>query len=126
MLPLPPVSRDRNAALFKRTAGIILMNCPKCQDEAYLADEDLVKVTESCSPVLIVIKQTYVCRSCGDRFSRIVTEEAESRKKDKQAEEKPAAPDVRKISLSDGMTFRQPFQDDEDGGPEDEKVQILD
>jgi hypothetical protein len=112
--------------LFKRPGGIFLMNCPKCQGSAYLADEDLVKVTESAAPVFVIIKQTYVCRSCGDRFSRIVTEEAEGRKKDKPAEAKPATPDVQRISLSDGMTFRQPFQDDEDGEPEDEKVQILD
>ena len=58
------------------------MSCPKCQGGAYLADEDLVKVVENTTPMKVLIKQTFVCRSCADRFSRIVSDDMESRKTD--------------------------------------------
>ena len=57
------------------------MNCPKCQGGAYLADEDLVKVVESSTPMKLLIKQTFVCRACADRFSRIISDDADSRKR---------------------------------------------
>ncbi len=58
------------------------MNCPKCQGGAYLADEDLVKVMETSAPMKLVIRQTFVCRACAERFSRIVWDDFDSRKKD--------------------------------------------
>ncbi|UCD02891.1 MAG: hypothetical protein JSV63_03870 [Candidatus Aenigmatarchaeota archaeon] len=58
------------------------MSCPKCQGGSYLADEDLVKVVETTTPMKVLIKQTFVCRSCADRFSRIVSDDMEARKKD--------------------------------------------
>ncbi len=58
------------------------MGCPKCQGGAYLADEDLVKVMETSTPMKLVIKQTFVCRACAERFSRIVWDDFDSRKKD--------------------------------------------
>jgi hypothetical protein len=56
------------------------MNCPKCQGGTYLADEDLVKASESSSPPWVLIKQTFVCRACADRFSRIVSDDVASRR----------------------------------------------
>jgi hypothetical protein len=58
------------------------MNCPKCQGGAYLADEDLVKVIETSTPMKLLIKQTFACRACAERFSRIVWDDFDSRKKD--------------------------------------------
>jgi hypothetical protein len=57
------------------------MNCPKCQGGTYLADEDLVKVIENTTPMKLMIKQTFTCRACAERFSRIVVDDADSRKK---------------------------------------------
>ncbi len=57
------------------------MNCPKCQGGAFLADEDLVKVMETSTPMKLLIKQTFTCRACAERFSRIVWDDMESRKK---------------------------------------------
>ena len=57
------------------------MNCPKCQGGAFLADEDLVKVMETSAPMKLLIKQTFTCRACAERFSRIVWDDMDSRKK---------------------------------------------
>ncbi len=58
------------------------MNCPKCQGGSYLADEDVSKILENTTPMKILIKQTFVCRACGDRFSRIVVDDVDGLKKD--------------------------------------------
>ena len=57
------------------------MNCPKCDGGAFLADEDLVKVMENTQPLKLLIKQTFTCRACTERFSRIVWDDFESRKR---------------------------------------------
>lgn len=57
------------------------MNCPKCAGGAFLADEELVKVMETTQPMRLLIKQTFVCRACAERFSRIVWDDMDSRKK---------------------------------------------
>ncbi|MCD6495915.1 MAG: hypothetical protein J7K54_01455 [Candidatus Aenigmarchaeota archaeon] len=56
------------------------MNCPKCQGGAYLSEEDVVTVIEKTDPIRLLIKQTFVCRACSERFSRIVADDIESRK----------------------------------------------
>ena len=58
-----------------------MSNCPKCQGGAYLADEDLVKIMDASTPMKLLIKQTFVCRACAERFSRIVWDDMESRRK---------------------------------------------
>jgi hypothetical protein len=61
------------------------MNCPKCSGGAFLADEDLVKVMDNVQPMKLLIKQTFVCRACTERFSRIVWDDFESRRKGDEA-----------------------------------------
>lgn len=56
------------------------MECPKCQGGSYLAEEELVKVLEGSKPLLAVMKATFVCRSCSERFTRLVTDNLEKRK----------------------------------------------
>ena len=80
------------------------MNCPKCQGGAYLADEDLVKVVESTTPLKLLIKQTFVCRACAERFSRIVSDDAESRRKSLVD----SAAGVQTVSLAGSQTPAQP------------------
>jgi hypothetical protein len=61
------------------------MNCPKCDGGAYVSEEEVVNVLESITPVRVIMKITYICKSCGERFSRVLFEDVETRKK---AEEK--------------------------------------
>lgn len=58
------------------------MECPKCQGGSYLVDEDLVQVLEKTeTPTRLLIKATYQCRSCSDRFTRLFFDELEARRK---------------------------------------------
>lgn len=57
------------------------MQCPKCGGEAYLVDEELVQVLENVDPPKIIAKAIYNCRSCGERFTRLVSETLDAKKK---------------------------------------------
>jgi len=57
------------------------MQCPKCGGEAYLVDEELVQVLENVDPPKIIAKAIYQCRSCGERFTRLVSESLDAKKK---------------------------------------------
>jgi len=57
------------------------MECPKCAGGAYLAEEDLIQVLESADPVKLMIKATYQCRACSERFTRIIYDDINARKK---------------------------------------------
>lgn len=56
------------------------MECPKCQGGTYLAEEELVKVLDGTRPLQAIMKATFVCRSCTERFTRLVTDDLEKRK----------------------------------------------
>jgi phage terminase large subunit GpA-like protein len=58
------------------------MQCPKCGGEAYLVDEELVQVLENVDPPKIIAKAIYQCRSCGERFTRLVSENLDAKKKE--------------------------------------------
>jgi C4-type Zn-finger protein len=57
------------------------MICPKCGGEAYVFEEDFIKALENVSPIKLIIKQTLICKSCSERFTRIVCEDTDARKK---------------------------------------------
>jgi hypothetical protein len=57
------------------------MNCPKCNGGSYVSDEEAIKILETTSPIKIIMRVTYVCRSCNERFSRIFSEDVETRKR---------------------------------------------
>ena len=59
------------------------MNCPKCGGEAFLSDEEFVGVVENITPVKIIIKEIYVCKSCAERFSRINVMDIDAKKSEK-------------------------------------------
>lgn len=66
------------------------MECPKCSGGSYLVEEDLVKVLESPDPIKILIKATYQCRACSDRFTRLFYDLLESRRRpDVQYDQQP-------------------------------------
>lgn len=79
------------------------MLCPKCGGEAYLVDEELVQVLENVDPPKIIAKAIYQCRSCGERFTRLVTEDLDAKKK--SAETMPSFPRGR------GATHMEPEGD---------------
>ncbi len=56
------------------------MECPKCQGGAYLAEEEFVRVLEGTRPLQAIMKATFVCRSCTERFTRLVTDNLDKRK----------------------------------------------
>jgi len=65
------------------------MQCPKCGGEAYLVDEELVQVLENVDPPKIIAKAIYMCRSCGERFTRLVSESLDAKRKEEPGPESP-------------------------------------
>jgi hypothetical protein len=57
------------------------MECPKCSGGAYLVEEDLIQVLENTEPVKLMIKATYTCRACSERFTRVIYDDIDARKK---------------------------------------------
>ena len=98
------------------------MNCPKCQGGTYLADEDLVKASEGSSPPWVLIKQTFVCRACADKFSRIVADDVASRRIPLSSQSSAAqAAQVPPV----GSVYTYEKQKPQDNEPE-EKIKFLD
>ena len=58
-----------------------MVECPKCGGGSFLAEEELVKVLENTDPVKVLIKSIYQCRACAERFSRLVSDSLDARKK---------------------------------------------
>jgi hypothetical protein len=58
------------------------MECPKCGGGAYLAEEDLIQVLESTDPVKLMLRATYQCRACSERFTRVIYDDITARKKE--------------------------------------------
>jgi phage terminase large subunit GpA-like protein len=56
------------------------LTCPKCGGGTYLVDEELVRVVENTDPMKVIAKAIYQCRSCGERFSRLVVENIDAKK----------------------------------------------
>ena len=57
------------------------MNCPKCDGGAYVSEEEVINVVENVVPVKVVMKVTYICKSCNERFTRVMIEDLETAKK---------------------------------------------
>jgi hypothetical protein len=68
------------------------MNCPKCNGGSYVAEEEAIKVLESTTPIKVIMRVTYVCRSCNERFSRIFCEDVETRKRPQEWQPAPGMP----------------------------------
>ncbi len=61
------------------------MNCPKCDGGAYVAEEEVVSVVDSIVPIKVILKISYVCKSCSERFTRVYLEDLEAaRRKPKE------------------------------------------
>ena len=80
------------------------IRCPKCNGGAYVSDEEVVKVLENTEPVKVILRITYVCRSCGERFTRVVSEDVDAKRKDKNEDNKPPGFPTSLESLRPGMS----------------------
>ena len=61
-----------------------MMFCPKCSGGGFLVDEELVKILDERSAareLRAILKATYVCRACSERFSRLHVDDLSKRKK---------------------------------------------
>ncbi|NYZ76874.1 hypothetical protein H0O02_01000 [Candidatus Micrarchaeota archaeon] len=63
------------------------MNCPKCDGGAYVSEEEVINLVDSVVPAKVILKVTYICKSCAERFTRVYLEDidAAARKKPKEA-----------------------------------------
>jgi len=55
--------------------------CPKCGGESFLSEEEMAGVVENVDPPKVAIKQVFKCKACGEKFSRIIFENLDSKKK---------------------------------------------
>lgn len=57
------------------------MECPKCGGGCLLSEEELVKILEERvrDAVRAVVKASYVCRACSERFSRLFVDDLAKR-----------------------------------------------
>ena len=62
---------------------MVVIFCPKCGGGTYIAEEELIKVLEGRT-LRAILKILYVCRSCSEKFSRLVHEDLEGRKRDEK------------------------------------------
>jgi transposase-like protein len=64
--------------------------CPKCGSDSFLSEEEMAGVVDKSDPSKVAIKQIFKCKACGERFSRIIFENLDSKKKeDKWSPKKP-------------------------------------
>jgi len=47
------------------------MNCPKCNGGSFVSEEELVQVMEG-EPARLLLRATYSCRACNERYTRLV------------------------------------------------------
>jgi hypothetical protein len=94
------------------------MQCPKCNGEAYLVDEELIKVIENTDPMKVVAKAIYQCRACGERFSRLVIENIDARKAQQQQQSRPE-------SVYSGQTYGTSRPSPMPANPEGEPIDQL-
>lgn len=59
--------------------------CPKCGGGAFLSEEELVRIIENTAPMKVVAKATYQCRACSERFSRLICDDLDARKREAES-----------------------------------------
>jgi len=66
-------------------------------------EEEVVKVLENTTPIKMILKATYVCRSCGEKFSRIFCEDVDAKKRPQEWRQSPGLP-THEQSLTPGIS----------------------
>jgi len=59
------------------------MECPKCGGGCLLSEEELVKIIEGKArdAVKAVVRATYICRACAEKFSRLFVDDLSKRQR---------------------------------------------
>ena len=59
------------------------MECPKCGGGCLLSEEELIKVLEERAreAVRAVVRATYICRACAEKFSRLFVDDLSKRQR---------------------------------------------
>ena len=59
------------------------MECPKCGGGCLLSEEELVKILEERAREVVraVVRATYICRACTERFSRLFVDDLSKRQR---------------------------------------------
>lgn len=72
------------------------MECPKCGGGCLLSEEELVKILEEKARDVIraVIRATYICRACTERFSRLFIDDLSKRKRPEESQVTPQSPET--------------------------------
>jgi len=80
------------------------MECPKCGGGCLLSEEELVKILEEKARDVIraVIRATYICRACTERFSRLFIDDLSKRKR---PEESPVTPQSQETDPAENLKF---------------------
>jgi len=55
--------------------------CPKCNGGTFLSEEELIQVLENVDPVKVLLKATFQCMSCSERFTRLICDDLSARKR---------------------------------------------
>jgi len=83
--------------------------CPKCQGGTFLSEEELVQVLENADPVKVLVKATYQCMSCSERFTRLVCDDLAARRRPAetpgQYAQRPAAQPAPARDPAEGLKF---------------------
>jgi hypothetical protein len=91
------------------------MYCPKCGGGAFVSDEELLKVMETLKPMKMILKQTFVCRACTERFSRVVWDDLESRRKGADSNAPPPT-GMEMFSVAEKGSSKSSDDDEEEAG----------
>lgn len=54
------------------------MNCPRCNNEAVLIDEEFAHATEKTEPPRVIINTVFICKTCHEKFTRVMAHPLDS------------------------------------------------
>jgi hypothetical protein len=83
------------------------MFCPKCNGGTFIVEEDVIKVLETTTPIKLVLKTTYMCRSCNEKFSRVGVEDIEAKRQQPQTQGYQTSPETLRPGMSTTGQYQQ-------------------
>jgi Zn-finger nucleic acid-binding protein len=83
------------------------MECPKCGGGCLLSEEELVKILEEARQAIrAVIKATYICRACAEKFSRLFIDDLSKRKRPEENRQYASSPETpQQTDPPEGLKF---------------------
>lgn len=101
------------------------VRCPKCNGGTYISDEEVVKILENTDPIKVILRITYICRSCGERFTRVVAQDVDARKRKEYSQPTPGLP-TSPEAVRPGMSSSSPYGTGEEPPKAYEGLKFLD